>query len=244
MSEISKYEEQKKKMDGLCEEHDLVYRFRKDTYPITLTIRPIQGVGEQLSLLAKTEDEDYISPDAVMKWIFADGELTSRVEGGIFTISKTLRTKIENIFLKMIGFWQQYFFRDVIEKGSLRKGTMPVIDEAEAEDDEDEDLEDQPDEDAGLDDDSDGQAEDEDDPDDDGADPDEDQITAATQLVRFENKASISLLQRRLNLGYSKAARLMDVLEDRGIVGPYVGSQPREVLPYDAPADEEGSDNE
>lgn len=243
MSEISKYEEQKKKMDGLCEEHDLVYRFRKDTYPITLTIRPIQGVGEQLSLLAKTEDEDYISPDAVMKWIFADGELTSRVEGGIFTISKTLRTKIENIFLKMIGFWQQYFFRDVIEKGSLRKGTMPVIDEADAEDDEDEDQEEQPDEAAEAGDASDGQADDEE-VDDDGADPDEDQITAATQLVRFENKASVSMLQRRLNLGYSKAARLMDVLEERGIVGPYKGGQPREVLPYDAPGDEEGSDNE
>lgn len=243
MSEISKYEEQKKKMDGLCEEHDLVYRFRKDTYPITLTIRPIQGVGEQLSLLAKSEDEDYISPDAVMKWIFADGELTSRVEGGTFTISKTLRSKIENIFLKMIGFWQQYFFRDVIEKGSLRKGTMPVIDEADAEDDEDEGLEDLTDDGTDAGDDSDGQADDEE-VDDDGSDPDENLITAATQLVRFENKASVSMLQRRLNLGYSKAARLMDLLEERGIVGSYQGSQPREVLPNDAPEDEEDSANE
>ena len=33
MSEISMYEAQKKKMEGLCEEHDLTYRFQKDTYP-------------------------------------------------------------------------------------------------------------------------------------------------------------------------------------------------------------------
>ena len=40
MSEISLYEAQVKKMQGLCDEHDLVYRFKKDSYPITFTIRP------------------------------------------------------------------------------------------------------------------------------------------------------------------------------------------------------------
>ena len=40
MSEISMYEAQKKKMEGLCEEHDLTYRFQKDTYPPTFTISP------------------------------------------------------------------------------------------------------------------------------------------------------------------------------------------------------------
>lgn len=44
MSEISMYEAQKKKMEGLCEEHDLTYRFQKDTYPPTFTISPIQGM--------------------------------------------------------------------------------------------------------------------------------------------------------------------------------------------------------
>lgn len=228
MSEISKYDAQKKKLDGLCEEHDLVYRVRKDTYPITLTIRPIQGVGEQLSLLDKVEGEDYISPNASMTWIFADSELTSKVSGGTFTISKVLRTKFENIFLKMISYWQQYFFRDVLEHGSLRKGAMPVIDEADADDrgDEDDEAVEDAQEQAGE------------DSSEDASDPDEDLITAATLLVRQENKASVSLLQRRLSLGYSKAARLIDVMEERGVVGPYRGSEPREVLPADLP--EEG----
>lgn len=219
MSEISKYEAQKKKLDGLCEEHDLTFRFRHDVYPITLTIRPIQGAGVQLSMLDETEGEDYISPDASMTWIFADGELTSKVSGGIFTISKTLRTKIENILLKMISFWQQYFFRDVIVNKFLKKGTMPVIDENEA-DDTDEPPEDLVDEE-----DAEGNEQ----------DVDDNLVTAATLLVRQENKASVAMLQRRLKIGYSRAARLMDVLEVQGIVGPYNGAEPREVLPTDEP---------
>lgn len=248
MSEVSKYEAQKKKMDGLCEEHDLTYRFRKEAYPITLTVSPIQGVGVQMSMLEETDGENYISPGASLTLIFADGELTSKVSGGTFTISKTLRTKIENIFLKMCSFWQQYFFRDVMQNNSLRKGTMPVIDEDDAddtdepiEDDEEEAAEDQP-EDAAADDagdEPDGEDDDDLPPDedvpDDGEDPDEDTITAATLLVRMENKASVRLLQRRLKLGAAKASRIMDELEKRGVVGPYQGGQPREVLPVDSP---------
>ena len=42
-------------------------------------------------------------------------------------------------------------------------------------------------------------------------------------------KASVSLLQRRLKLGYARAARIMDELESRGIVGPSNGAEPREL---------------
>ena len=65
----------------------------------------------------------------------------------------------------------------------------------------------------------------------------DDLITAATKLVRMENKASISLLQRRLKIGYARATRIMQALEDAGVVGPYDGSNPREVLPADVPAE-------
>lgn len=46
-----------------------------------------------------------------MMWIFKDGALETRVSGGTFTISKTLRTKMESILTKMITYWQQYFSR-------------------------------------------------------------------------------------------------------------------------------------
>ena len=54
----------------------------------------------------------------------------------------------------------------------------------------------------------------------------------AVEMVRRLNKASVSLLQRRMRIGYTRAARLIDMMEDQGIVGPAQdGSKPREVLP-------------
>lgn len=129
MSEISKYEAQVKKMQDLCDEHDLTYRFVKDKYPITFTVRSVQGTNAQMTMLENVEEVGYRSPEASMTWIFSDGALETKVQGGTFTINKTLRGKIENILLKMITFWQQYFFRDVMERDSLRTGMMPAIEE-------------------------------------------------------------------------------------------------------------------
>ena len=42
-------------------------------------------------------------------------------------------------------------------------------------------------------------------------------------------KASTSLLQRKFHIGYNKAARIMDQLEENGVIGPQIGSKPREV---------------
>jgi S-DNA-T family DNA segregation ATPase FtsK/SpoIIIE len=50
------------------------------------------------------------------------------------------------------------------------------------------------------------------------------------EVIRSEQKASVSLLQRRLKLGYGRAARIMDELENRGIVGPNKGAEPRDIL--------------
>ena len=50
------------------------------------------------------------------------------------------------------------------------------------------------------------------------------------EFVITTGKASASLLQRRFRLGYNRAARCIDLLEERGIIGPANGSKPREVL--------------
>ena len=52
----------------------------------------------------------------------------------------------------------------------------------------------------------------------------------AVKLCIEQGHASISLLQRRLRIGYTRAARLMDIMDDKGYVGPYEGSKPREIL--------------
>ncbi len=52
----------------------------------------------------------------------------------------------------------------------------------------------------------------------------------AVQVVLESKQASVSMLQRRLKLGYSRAARIVDQMEDQGIVGPFEGSKPRAVL--------------
>ncbi len=62
-----------------------------------------------------------------------------------------------------------------------------------------------------------------------GGDDEDDMLREAEKVVREAGKASASLLQRRLRVGYARAARLLDLLEDRGIIGPGDGAKPREV---------------
>ena len=62
------------------------------------------------------------------------------------------------------------------------------------------------------------------------SDADEELVTKCLEIVRQENRASTSMLQRRLKLGYTRAARVMDILEQRGIVGPKDGAKDREIL--------------
>ncbi len=227
MSEISKYEDQVKKMQGLCDEHDLCFSFKKNQYPIVFTLLSLHDEDDQLSMFNDAEEsERYCSPDARMSWVFEDGELSTRVTGGTFTISKSVRTKIESILLKMILYWQQYFFRDVIEKGSLRNGMMPVISEDEANDLPDGAM---PLEEVDIEDDGGPEEISVDDPD----------IKEAIAIVRAENKATTSMLQRRMGIGFAKAARLIDALEELEIVGPYKDGEPRDVLPADEPEDED-----
>jgi len=59
---------------------------------------------------------------------------------------------------------------------------------------------------------------------------DEELVEQAVEVIRQTNRASVSILQRRLRIGYTRAARIMDLLEERGIVGPNKGAEPRDIL--------------
>lgn len=59
---------------------------------------------------------------------------------------------------------------------------------------------------------------------------DEDLINQAIQVIAETRKASATLLQRKLNVGFARAARIMDVLEERGIIWPQEGAKPRDIF--------------
>jgi S-DNA-T family DNA segregation ATPase FtsK/SpoIIIE len=62
------------------------------------------------------------------------------------------------------------------------------------------------------------------------SDEDEELVDKCIEIMRQEKKASTSLFQRRLRLGYTRAARILDILEQRGYVGPGENAKPREIL--------------
>jgi len=61
-------------------------------------------------------------------------------------------------------------------------------------------------------------------------DDEQDELYEEAVKLVVNYRASISMLQRRLHIGHSRAARMIDTMEDEGVVGPYAGSKPREVL--------------
>ena len=77
-------------------------------------------------------------------------------------------------------------------------------------------------------------SEDEEDGESEGADgdmgDDDELFQQALDVLRSTKRASTSMIQRRLRIGYNRAARIMDLMEDRGIIGPENGSNPREIL--------------
>lgn len=69
---------------------------------------------------------------------------------------------------------------------------------------------------------------------------DDDMYEAARQAVLEAGKGSTSYIQRKLRVGYARAARLMDMLEERGVIGPADGAKPREILEKRAETPESG----
>jgi DNA segregation ATPase FtsK/SpoIIIE, S-DNA-T family len=76
-----------------------------------------------------------------------------------------------------------------------------------------------------------------------GDDEDDDLFPDALEVIMDAHKASASLLQRRLKIGYARAARLLDIMESKGIIGPGDGAKPREVYLNNSNS-ERGNDNE
>lgn len=58
----------------------------------------------------------------------------------------------------------------------------------------------------------------------------DDMLPSCVDVVLDTGQASVAMLQRRLKLGYARAARIMDLMEELGVVGPYAGSKPRNIL--------------
>ncbi|NLB66381.1 MAG: DNA translocase FtsK [Lentisphaerae bacterium] len=74
---------------------------------------------------------------------------------------------------------------------------------------------------------------------------DEELLQQAIEVIRQSRRASTSYIQRRLRIGYTRAARLIDVLEEKGMLGPMQGTGPREILfPLDDPEDDPGDFDE
>ncbi len=75
-----------------------------------------------------------------------------------------------------------------------------------------------------------------------GGDDEDELLQEAIETVKSAGKASASLLQRRLRVGYARAARLLDILEEKGIIGPGDGAKPREVYGASEGSDSEGGE--
>lgn len=107
-NEASKFAAQRNKLKNICEAHDLTYTFIKNAYPIKLIIRPVGGVGEQMSMLEAASEDSYISPDAYLLFTMKDGALVYRMSK-TFTIEDALFGKIKNIFKNMHSYYLQFF---------------------------------------------------------------------------------------------------------------------------------------
>lgn len=194
-NEASKFAAQRTKLKNICEAHDLTYTFIKNSYPIKLIIRPIKGVGEQMSMLETASEDSYISPDAYLLFTMKDGVLVYRMSK-TFTIEDALFGKIKNIFKNMHSYYCQFFFRELIESGRLNAigGKMPEIPETEAKEPdlppEAEPLE----------------------------EVDADELTKATEITRQNGGVTQAMLEQQMGVTAEKAIALLDDMESAGVI--------------------------
>ena len=117
MKEIDKYGVLKEKLQGICDEHDLVFTIHNQGYPFRMTIKPTGGMDAQQTMLEGMDEASgtgYISPDATLVFVYRDGELSYKISES-WTISAALFNKLKNLFMKLRDMWMGYFFRDIHE---------------------------------------------------------------------------------------------------------------------------------
>ena len=239
MNELAKFQGYQKKLEGVCNANGLVASFKCRSYPISLTITACSGVGEQLDILANADDGRMMSTEAKLVFTMEDGDVSFQFCEDI-NIGDNLFTKLRNLFKNMVRCWEGHFFREVMERELIKASRMPTPSDSAAaleggEDiDYNEDYDEDPDDGEEF---PDLSVLDDAPPEDGSEDPKEEldeRLEAlyeqAVEILKETGTASTSLLQRRLKISYSDAGKLMDALEARGVVGPYNGSGPREVI--------------
>lgn len=215
-NEASKFAAQRTKLKNICEAHDLTYTFIKNAYPIKLVIRPLGGVGEQMSMLEEASEDNYISPGASILFTVKDGNLTYRMSK-TFTISDTLFNKIKNIFKNMHYLWLQFFFRDLVEGGKLAALGYKMPDIPESGGQQDAPRENEPDS-SNLP----GEAEPLEEVDaeelDDVEEPAADELTKAAEIARQNGGVTQAILEQQMGVTAEKAIALLDDMESAGVI--------------------------
>lgn len=118
MNEAGKYEVYRKKLQGICDENNLVYRFRADKYPIMLTVQTTGSLDGQMTMLERAEEDGYRSPDAQLVFAYKGGDLVYKISE-TFTIGDALFNKLKNLFKNMHTLWLQFFHREIVENNLL-----------------------------------------------------------------------------------------------------------------------------
>lgn len=214
LSESARFAVYREKLKGICEANNLSYVFIKNAYPIKLVIRPLGGVGEQMSMLEEASEDNYISPGASILFTVKDGSLTYRMSK-TFTISDTLFNKIKNIFKNMHYLWLQFFFRDLVEGGKLAALGYKMPDIPESGGQQDAPRGNEPDS-SNL---PGGGAEPLEEVEDDEEDePTSDELTQATEIARQNNGITQAMLEEKMGVTAEKAIALLDDMESAGVI--------------------------
>lgn len=205
LSESARFAVYREKLKGICEANNLSYVFIKNAYPIKLVIRPLGGVGEQMSMLEEASEDNYISPGASILFTVKDGNLTYRMSK-TFTISDTLFNKIKNIFKNMHYLWLQFFFRDLVEGGKLAAFGYKMPDIPESGGQQDAPRENEPDS-SNLP----GEAEP-------LEEVDAEELTKATEIARQNGGVTQAMLEQQMGVAAEKAIALLDDMESAGVI--------------------------